>query len=285
MQSKTIVLLAISLLPLGAEAQGIAAGGVADLGGPRTAGIGAGIGIASGNDAVYVNPAALAARRRYSAEAQLWTERRGAENTAQVWTGSVADSLSSSVAAAVAYAKVSDGIETGALYHLAMAGAIAPGFFLGVSGKYFDLSGPDSASAASVDAGLFWEPTEYVALGLAGYNLAPTGHEAVMPRGVGAGFSLGSDTSLRGSFDWRADLDRGPKTTNRYAFGLEVLLGGVAPLRAGYVIDGTLDTSWWSIGAGIVSAGGGGVDVAYRQSVDDPSARLVSVAVKLQFAQ
>jgi hypothetical protein len=51
------------------------------------------------------------------------------------------------------------------------------------------------------------------------------------------------------------------------------------------VIDETLDTKWWSIGAGLVSGNGGGVDVAYRQSVDDPNARVIAVAVKLQFAQ
>jgi hypothetical protein len=284
-RSKTIVLLGIFVVPLQGVAQSVAAGGVADVSGPRATGIGAAIGIASGNDAIYANPAALAARRRYSAEAQLYTERRGAENTAQVWTGSVADSLSGPVAAAVAYGRVTDGIETGSLYHLAMAGSIARGIFVGVTGKYFDLSGPDSVSAATVDAGLFWEVADFVALGLAGYNLAPTGHEAVLPRGVGAGISIGTDTGVHGSFDWRADLDRLGETSNRYAFGVEALLGGVAPLRGGYVIDETLDTSWWSVGVGLVSAGGGGVDLAYRQSVDDPSARVISASVKLQFAQ
>lgn len=243
------------------------------------------MGLASGNDAIYVNPGALAARRRYSAEAQVWIERRGAQNAEQVWTGSVADSLSSPVAAAVAYSRVAEGIERGGLYHLAIAGSLAPGIFLGVTGKYLDLSGAESVSAASVDAGLYWEVADYLSVGLAGYNLAPTGHESVMPRGLGAGLSLGSDTGVRGSFDWRSDFDRLGRTTNRYAFGAEVLLGGIAPLRGGYVIDETLDTRWWSVGAGLVSAGGGGLDVAYRQSIDDPSARVVSVAVKLQFAQ
>jgi hypothetical protein len=285
-RSKTIVLLAISVLPLAAGAQSIAPGGVADLAGPRAEGIGAAIGIASGNDAIYVNPAALAARRRYSAEAQVWIDRRGAQNEAQVWSGSVADSLSGPVAAAVAYGYVREGVETGSLYHLAMAGSIAKGIYLGVTGKYFDLGGAEPVSAATVDAGLFWEVADYISVGLAGYNLAPTGHEAVMPKGIGAGISIGTDTSVHGSFDWRADLDRfGEKTTNRYAFGAEVLLGNVAPLRASYVIDETLDTKWWSIGAGLVSAGGGGLDISYRQSVDDPNARVISVATKLQFAQ
>ncbi|HSM93999.1 MAG TPA: hypothetical protein VLT47_14035 [Anaeromyxobacteraceae bacterium] len=286
MRSKTSVLLAISLLPLAAAGAGpIAPGGVADLSGPRALGLGAAIGIASGNDAIYVNPAALSARHRYSAEAQAWFERRGAETTEQVWTASVADSLSGSVAAAMAYGQATEGRERGSLYHLAIAGPVSQGIFLGVAGKYFDLSGDRSVSAATVDAGLLWQVADLVAVGLAGYNLAPTSHDLDLPRGVGAGISVGSDRGIQGTFDWRADLDRRGETTNRYALGAEVLLGEVAPLRASYVIDETLDTRWWSIGAGLVSANGGGVDVAYRQSVDDPNARVISAAVKLQFAQ
>ena len=283
-RTKSIVLLAISLLPLAATAQ-VEAGGVADLGGPRSAGIGAAIGIASGNDGLYVNPGALAARRRYSAETQVWIERRGSENTAQVWSASVADSLSGPIAAAVAYGRVTDGVETGSLYHLAIAGSLTQGFYLGVTGKYFDLSGAESVSAVNADVGLYWEVADFIAVGISGYNLAPSGEESVQPRGAGAGISIGSDVGFKGTFDWRTDLDRQDESTNRFAFGAEVLLGGIAPLRAGYVIDQTLDTAWWSVGAGLVSANGGGVDVAYRQSVDDPSARLIAVAVKLQFAQ
>lgn len=293
MPSKSIVLLAISLMPLAAAAQDVAPGGVAELGGPRTTGLSAGIGIASGNDGIYVNPAALAARRRYSAETQLWTERRGADTTAQVWTASVADSLSSSVAAAVAYGRVLEGtLDTGSTWHLAMAGSIAQGIFVGATGKYYELSpevtGREAVSAVTVDAGLFWEVTKYIGLGLTGYNLAPTSHEVVLPRAVGAGLSIGSDTGIQATFDWRGELegrDGSAGTTNRYSVGLEALLGNVAPLRAGYVFDETLDTQWWSVGVGLVSASGGGVDVAYRQSVDDESARVISASVKLQFAQ
>jgi len=284
-RTKTIVLLAISALPLAVAGQSVDPGGVSDLTGPRALGIGAAIGIASGNDAIFANPGALAARRRYSAEASLWVERRGAETTEQVWSATVADSLSSPVAAAVAYSRASDGVDTGSLYHLSLAGPLSEGFYFGVTGKYFDLSGRESVSAATVDAGIFWQAASFVAVGVTGYNLAPTAHDAVMPRGVGAGLSIGSDTGVHGSFEWRGDLDRVGKTTNRYAFGAEALLGGMAPLRAAFVIDETLDTKWWSIGAGLVSANGGGLDVAYRQSVDDPNARVISVAAKLQFAQ
>jgi hypothetical protein len=283
-RTKSIVLLVVSALPLAAVGQ-VAPGGVAELGGPRSVALGAAIGIASGNDAIYVNPGALAARRRYSAEAQGWIDRRGADNVAQVWTGSVADSLSGPVAAGVAWGKVTDGPETGSLYHMALAGSLTQGFYVGITGKYFHLDGVKAVSAATLDAGLFWEVADFIAVGVVGHNLAPTANPAVLPRSAGAGISIGTDRSVHGTFDWRVDLERPGNPTNRYAFGVEALLGDTAPLRAGYVIDQTLGAHWWSIGAGLVAANGGGVDLSYKQSVEDPDARVISFAVKLQLVQ
>jgi len=54
----------------------------------------------------------------------------------------------------------------------------------------------------------------------------------------------------------------------------------MVPVRAGYVKDETLATSWWSIGAGLVSSSGLAVEVGYRQSIDATDARTISVAIK-----
>jgi hypothetical protein len=51
-------------------------------------------------------------------------------------------------------------------------------------------------------------------------------------------------------------------------------------VRAGYVLDETLDTQWWSIGAGLVTRDVA-IDVGYRQSVDATSARTIAATVKL----
>jgi hypothetical protein len=80
--------------------------------------------------------------------------------------------------------------------------------------------------------------------------------------------------------DWRIDFDRGPSTTNRYSAGAEFLLGGFMPLRGGWTYDETLDTQWWSAGAGFVTKDVA-LDVAYRQSFDSKSARMLSAAVRL----
>jgi hypothetical protein len=147
-------------------------------------------------------------------------------------------------------------------------------------------------SAVTADAGLFWEVSDLIGLGVSGFNLVPTGHEALTaPRSVGAGLMLGSDTSVKLTADWRADLDRvrdpagRARTSNRYGAGLEILLGDIMPVRAGYLKDETLDTTWWSAGFGLITNNGVAIDVGYRQSVETPDARTISVAFKLQFLE
>jgi hypothetical protein len=98
---------------------------------------------------------------------------------------------------------------------------------------------------------------------------------------VGAGVGIGSDRSFQLTADWRADFDRAGKTTNRYGAGVEVLLGQLVPLRAGWSKDEMLGTKWWSVGAGLVTQTGVALDVGYRQSLDDPSARTVAATLKL----
>jgi hypothetical protein len=265
------------------------AGGVADLTGARALGVSAAIGTASGNDSIFLNPGAIAARRRYTAETSIFVERRGSDSVAQLIGGTVVDSQTAGLAAGFSYQRAREGIYTGNLLHLAFAGPVADRFFLGVSGKYLSLDGPplvagepdDEVSAVTVDAGFLFQVAEYVSLGAAGYNLIPIRHEGIAPRGAGAGLDVGSDRIAHVTVDWRTDLDRDPeRSTNRWSAGVEVLLGGLMPLRAGYVWDETLDTQWWSAGAGLVTRGLA-IDVGYRQSLDASSARTLAASVKL----
>ncbi len=256
-------------------------GGVPDLAGPRALALSAGVGMAAGNDGILVNPATIGARRRYSVEAGGFVDRRGAESVAQLFGGSVVDSLSSPVAAGVSYLRAIDGDYTGNLVHLALAGPIAEKLYLGVAAKWLSLRANEKVSAATGDAGLFWQVGEWVSLGAVGYNLVPIANEAVAPMGVGAGLTLGNDRAFQITADWRADLDRAETTKNRYGVGAEVLLGGLVPLRAGWARDETIDTSWWSLGAGIVTRGGVALDVGYRQSLDATSARTIAASLKM----
>lgn len=268
-------------------------GGVADLVGTRTLGLGAATGLMSGNDGIFVNPAATGARRRYSIETLFLVERRGATTTGQYLGASIVDSLSTPVAASFAWARSMEGAQDGNLFVGGLAGTLTERLYLGAQVRYYDLSETiavaggverrEKVQAVTADVGLYWDVSEYVSLGGAGFNLIPTGHEQLAPKTVAAGMAIGSDTAFKLSIDWRADLERRGKTTNRYAAGLEVMLGDMVPLRAGYLIDETLDADWWCVGAGLVTPDGVGLDVGYRQALGDADARLLSVTLKIQF--
>ena len=254
-----------------------------ELSGPRSVGLSATVGTASGNEGIFVNPAAIAARRRYSVELGGLIERRGAESVIQLAQGSVVDAITSPIAAGLSWGKILKGPYEGSVFDLAFAGAASRGLYLGASAKYLSLDGPRDAKAVTADAGLFWQVSEWVAIGAAGYNLVPIGNKVLAPRMAGAGLTLGTDRFAQVTAEWTADLDAA-KTLNRYSVGAEVLLGNMFPLRAGYVKDEILDTRWWSVGAGVVQ-GKVGIDVGYRQSLDASSARTISASFKTYFTE
>jgi len=272
-------------------------GGLADLTGPRTLALAGATGLASGNDGIFVNPAATAARRRYSVDSLYAIDRRGSTTIGSYVGASVVDALSSSVAFSASWVHPLRGYQEGHVFSLGVAGSIMERLYLGAQGRWqlLDVAPTvpgdpgESINVVTVDAGLLWEVSDYISLGASGFNLVPTGHEDTLPRSMGAGLAIGSDTSIRLVGDWRADFDRvkdaagKPMTTNRYGIGLEAFLGNMVPLRGGYLIDETLDTTWWSAGIGLVTPTGVALDAGYRQSMEDPDARIMSISFKMQF--
>jgi hypothetical protein len=276
------VVCAIVLLAGAARAAEPAAPmGIPDVVGPRALALSSGTGVAASNEGIYLNPAAAGARRRYSVEALLLVDRRGADTSAEFVGGSVVDSLSGPVVGGLSYLRAQRGVYEGNMWHLMVGGPIAQDLHLGVAGKYLSVKGPKNVSAATADAGLFWQVTDIFSIGAAGYNLVAIANEVAAPRGAGAGIGLGNDRSFQVTGDWRGDFDRAGKTTNRYGAGVEVLLGNLIPVRAGWSRDETLATRWWSAGVGLVTQTGIALDVGYRQSLDDPSSRTIAATLKL----
>jgi hypothetical protein len=287
------------VLPAAALGQDLVppAGGLADLTGSRTLALAGATGLASGNDGIFVNPGAIAARRRYSVDSLYALDRRGSTTVGNYIGASVVDALSSSVAFSASWMHPLRGYQEGNVFSLGVAGSIMERLYLGVQGRYHLLdvaptvpgAAGESIDVVNVDAGLLWEVSDYISVGASGFNLVPSGHEETLPRSMGAGIAIGSDTGVRLVGDWRADFDRvkdaagQPKTTNRYGVGLEAFLGNMVPLRAGYLIDETLDTTWWSAGIGLVTPTGVALDAGYRQSMENPDARIMSVSFKMQF--
>jgi hypothetical protein len=294
----TLAALAL-VLPAAAPAQVFVppAGGLADLAGPRALALGGATGVVSANDGIFANPAATAARRRYSVETLFAVDRRGGANAGKYLGGSVVDALSAPVAASFAWMRPLEGYQGGNLFVGGLAGRVAEKLYLGAQGRYLSLreevpgGTTTKVSAVTADAGLFWEVGDLVSVGVAGFNLVPTGHEQSAPRSLAAGLAVGSDTSVKLVADWRADFDRitdaggKARTTNRYGAGVEVFLGNMIPLRAGWLRDETLDTSWWSAGVGLVTSGGVSIDLGYRQSLEQSDARVIAASFRLQFLE
>jgi hypothetical protein len=259
----------------------------ADLEGARALALGAYRGLAGGNDAILLNPGALAARRRYAVEIQYLQERLGASREAQWLQGSVVDSQTSSITGGFAYTRLLEGPSKGTLYHLALAAPVGGGLYAGVAGKFLDLRGPADVrtGAATADAGLYWQASRLVSLGAVGYNLVPVGNKLDAPRGMGAGLSVGDDQRVRVALDWRGDWDRRGHRTDSWLVGAETLLGETFPVRGGFSRDGTRGATFWSGGLGLVTTAGMAIDLSYRQSVQDPADRTFGAALKLQFLQ
>jgi hypothetical protein len=279
---------ATALLAAGAAlaAESPLPGGIPDLVGPRALALSAATGIAAGNEGVFLNPASAGVRRRYAVEAGLLVDRRGSETTGQFYGGSVVDSLTSTVAVGASFFRAQEGDHTGNVWIGTLSGPIAEAFHLGVSAKYLNLdaerAGLRSSDAVTLDAGVFWQVAELLSIGAAGYNLVSISNETVAPMGAGVGLGIGSDQSFQVTADWRADFDRrNGETSNRYAAGVEVLLGHLVPIRAGWMKDETLDGNWWSAGAGLVARNGIALDIGYRQSLDDPDSRTIAATLKL----
>lgn len=275
------------------------------LTGPRTLVLGGGVGAATGSEAIFVNPAAMAARKRYVMDGlYLFDSRPGAAEASarhgQYFGGALADSQSTELAAGLAFLHASKGPQTGNVVHLALGGPLASGLLVGVTGKYYALQGVEKAkSTLNMDAGVFWQITSHVSVGGAGYNLVGSSKDFTTPQEFGAGIAVGSDTSLQLTADWRVNteacfLDGKPhpcsppseapagmqkRSASRYGGAIEYLVDGVLPLRAGFQLDDVSKTKWWSAGLGLVSAQAA-LDIGYRQSLDKSSARTVIVAVR-----
>jgi hypothetical protein len=276
---------ALAVLSQPRAAEPVPYGGVPDVTTARLLALGAGVAGAVGNDGLILNPAATAMRRRYAAETVGYLDRRGSQDVTRTYGGTVVDNLTSSVAYGLGWLHTDQGVDQGNTWLFSLAGPVADGIFLGATGRYLDMHGVENVSAVTADLGLAWVLSEYLAFGAAGYNLVPVGNIAVAPRGAGVGIALGTDSTVRLTADWRVDLERADKTANRYGVGLEAMLGRYVPLRGGWFKDELLKTSWWSFGAGLLTPTGVGIDVGYRQSIDDPNARTLSLVVKAQFLE
>ena len=174
-------------------------GGIPDLVGPRTLGLSAAIGTAAGNDGLYLNPGAIAARRRYSVETGLLLDRRGADTVDRFLGGSIVDSQTSPVTAGVSFLRAQEGDFTGNIVHLALAGPVAERFYLGRRRQV-----PLACAARRTRRRPPWTRACCGRSRTSSRSASPgttscrSANDAVAPMGAGAGVALGNDRSCPG---------------------------------------------------------------------------------------
>lgn len=276
--------------------------------------------IATGNDAIYMNPAGIALIPRYSPELHYTFNLEKEDHQFDV---SVVDSKTTQVAAGLAYTfqgrELTRRLTMQHTATLALAYPIFPRMLsVGVGLKYVNISDAivgNYLNALSGDVGLLANLPGGLSLAAVGYNLIPIRSTDVpisaafaaaldlgplsglifggapsfgyMPNASGAptqgtGAMRGPLSNLVLSFDWHINFWTldGPKS--RISTGLEYLLFDMVPVRLGYQWDQLNEDHLVSVGAGFIVPYFG-LDVAYQQSMVDYDHRTFALSVKFFF--
>mgnify|MGYP001411582935 CR=1 FL=1 len=274
--------------------------------------------IATGNDAIYFNPAGLPQLPRYSPEAHYLTDFSLGQQDINI---SVVDSKSPFVSAGIGYAFSgwdlnNEQISRSHTATLALAVPLVPSIVnVGTGLKYVNLLDAlvgNPNNILSADLGMLVMIPGGLNLAAVGYNLVPVVSDR-MPVSVGLGlaWNLGPFSALFGSTGTVAGAmpnpagvmqplapnsgplrDLGLSVDYHYpaqqsdrgvlSVGAEYLLMSFVPLRMGYEKDWDMDKQHLSAGAGCIFPSFA-FDVAFRQNLDWVSERQLSFALKFFF--
>jgi len=227
---------------------------------PRIGAVGGALrAFSSSTDALFINPANMAAARVYhiGALGQIWPEA-----SRQSYGLAIVDSIVSASRLAGGLSGVwtrqdPDGLDRTALdVRFALAFPFSESFFLGGSARYlsltqdgaprgvYDLPPSDAArglrgepivKAITFDAGATVKPTKELAFALVGQNLTDPGN-GLLPLLLGGGIAYGTrEFTLEA--DVSGDFTTWDRDTLRAMGGGEFLAASRVPLRAGYRYD------------------------------------------------
>ncbi len=265
----------------------------------RNLGMGnAGRAMASGNAAIYLNPAGLSSLKQYAFAGNYFYSSAlpvlsGVKE--HLFNVSVMDSQTQALGVGFAYGRLERGdTEDGNRYDLAFALPLSGKVLLGLDVKYLDFDRSDGRrdlDAVSGDVGLLLKTDLGLSIGVVGYNLTnPSDYlEYPISLGAGAAYALGP---FAASVDWVMSFQkprdptalRGETEQGHSArVGLEYLAAGQIALRAGYMYEGTLPgdaLSWWSVGLGYVSPVLA-LDLGFRGSFENTSLNTFGVELRL----
>jgi len=238
--------------------------------------------IASGNDALSVNPAGLALGRKYHLEVDGLYDSR---YPAQAILVSIVDSVSSAVANGLQWSRWASGQPSGRgegwSLGMGYAGAISQGLYLGGQTKFLRYHTPDGLQQRwAQDVGFLAKRGNF-AWAAVWQNIA-TDKIPLFPLTATAGLAWGNDTDWHLSVDYRADLSDTSNVKNRAALGGELLVGEALALRGGLTWDATAKHWWVSAGVGLLTEKGG-LQLVWRRRVEGPYDQFFEGGITIYF--
>jgi hypothetical protein len=230
---------------------------------------GANAAIATGNDALAVNPAGLSQTRRYHLEFDGLYDSRF---PAQAVLASLVDSATGPVASGLLFSRWASGQPSGRgegwSVGLGYSGPVGQGLFLGGETKFLRFQTPDGlVQKFAQDLGLLSRRGNF-SWATVLQNIS-TEKIPLFPLTATAAVAWGTDTDWHLAFDYRADLSDTSHVKSKLSAGLELLVGEALALRGGATWDTTAHQWWMSAGVGLLTEKGG-LQVVWRRRVEGP---------------
>jgi hypothetical protein len=225
--------------------------------------------IATGNDALTVNPAGLSQSRRYHFELDGVYDSR---YPAQAVMASLVDSASGPLASGLLWSRWASGQPSGRgegwSLGLGYSGPVGPSLFLGGETKFLRYHTPDGlVQKWAQDVGLLSRRGNFSWAAVV-KNLS-TEKIPLFPLTAVAAVAWGTDSDWHLAFDYRADLSDSSNVKSKFAGGAELLVGDALALRGGATWDATARQWWISAGVGLLTEKGG-IQVVWRRRVEGP---------------
>ena len=276
-----LVLLA-ALAPAAAHAQTFEGPRPMALGGAYRA-------VASGNEAIYYNPAGLSLyQQRYNVDVG-WT--CNPEGWLNVFNGSIIDSVTNPPLGAGLGFTYYLGDTAVAPKHelqgyrldLAFSYPMARMLLWGIDGKFVNLDIDNRGGAIyamTADMGLIWIVSKFVRAAVVGHNLVPISRPE-LPAQSAVGVSMGREQGFQLSVDAVINYLAKDNVKGTYHAGLEFMAGDILALRVGYAFDQVLnDTQFVTTGIGLV-APRVGLEFGFKQNLTITDDRYFSLALRI----
>jgi hypothetical protein len=236
--------------------------------------------IATGNDALAVNPAGLSQSRRYHFELDGVYDSRF---PAQAILASLVDSATGPVASGLLWSRWASGQPSGRgegwSLGLGYSGVIGQGLFLGGETKYLRYHTPDGlVKRWAQDVGLLARRGNF-SWATVVQNVS-TSKIPLFPLTATAAVAWGTDADWHLAFDYRADLSDSSNVKSRLSAGGELLVADAIALRGGATWDTTARHWWLSAGVGLLTERGG-VQVVWRRRVEGPYDQLFEAGLTI----